>query len=87
MENRGPSNIVLTSRKNLSVSGVRDVAGYDDMQIEAETAQGLLFVRGKNLKIVSFDRAKGELELAGTVDGMVYGEKAEKRSMLSRLLK
>lgn len=85
MENKIPSNIVLTNRKELSVSGVNDVSGYDEMQIEADTANGMLYIRGSELKIVGFDREKKELELKGRVDGIIYGEKTEKKSMFSRL--
>lgn len=85
MESKTPSNIVLASRKSLSVTGVKEVSGFDELQIEADTSEGMLFVRGKNLRIVSFDREKGALELSGTVDGLVYGVREAKKSLLSRL--
>ncbi|MDD6261842.1 MAG: YabP/YqfC family sporulation protein [Eubacteriales bacterium] len=85
MESKTPSNIVLASRKSLSVTGVKEVSGFDELQIEADTSEGMLFVRGKNLRIVSFDRERGALELSGTVDGLVYGVKEAKKSFLSRL--
>ena len=87
MENKTPSNVVLTNRRELSISGVNDVSGYDEMQVEAETANGLLFIRGSELKICGFDREKKELELSGRIDGLIYGERAEKKSMLSRLFR
>ena len=87
MEIKTPSDIVLTNRRNLSVSGVNDVSGYDDMQIEAETTNGLLFIRGSGLKIISFDREKKELELLGDIDGIIYGKKEEKKSVMSRLFR
>lgn len=87
MEKNTPSDIVLTSRRALSVSGVRAVEGYDDMQLEAETEQGLLFVRGRGLRIASFDSEKGTLEVEGTVDGLIYGEQKEKPSLFSRLFR
>ena len=80
MENKSPSNIVLTGRKELSISGVNDVSGYDDMQVEAETSNGLLFIRGKDLKIRGFNREKMELVLSGRIDGLIYGEKEEKKN-------
>ena len=87
MEIQAPSNIVLTNRKSLSISGVNDVSGYDEMQIEADTSNGLLFIRGRGLKIISFDREKRELELLGEIDGLLYGKKEEKRSLITRLFR
>ena len=85
MEKRGNGNIVLSNRNALSISGVRNVEGYDEVQMEVDTEQGLLFVRGKGLKILGFDRERGELELCGEVEGLLYGHREEKRSLLSRL--
>ncbi|MBR4940577.1 MAG: sporulation protein YabP [Clostridia bacterium] len=85
MESRLPSNLVVTNRSSLSLSGVKEVLGYDEMQIEADTFQGMIFIRGAGLKIDSFDSERGELEICGRIDGFVYGEKTEKRSLLSRL--
>ena len=48
MEKKGTSNIVLTNRNALSISGVRNVEGYDEVQMEVDTEQGLLFVRGRD---------------------------------------
>ena len=85
MENKAPSNIVLTNRSELSVSGVNDVSGYDEMQVEAETQNGLLFIRGCGLKIRGFNREKKELELSGRIDGLIYGVQTEKKNLFSRL--
>ncbi|MBQ1955892.1 MAG: YabP/YqfC family sporulation protein [Clostridia bacterium] len=85
MENKAPSNIVLTNRSELSVSGVNDVSGYDEMQVEAETQNGLLFIRGSGLKIRGFNREKKELELSGRIDGLIYGVQTEKKNLFSRL--
>ena len=85
MEKKGTSNIVLTNRNALSISGVRNVEGYDEVQMELDTEQGLLFVRGRGLKILGFDRERGELEVCGEVEGLLYGRREEKRKLLSRL--
>ena len=85
MENKAPSNIVLTNRSELSVSGVNDVSGYDEMQVEAETQNGLLFIRGSGLKSCGVNREKKELELSGRIDGLIYGVQTEKKNLFSRL--
>ena len=81
------SNIVIESRKKLSASGVFEVTGFDETQIEAETAAGLLLIRGEKLHIDSFDAGSGELVMTGRVDGFVYTEKKPKQGLFSRILK
>ena len=82
-----PSNVVMLSRKQLSVSGVSTVTGFDDTQIEAETAAGLLLIRGQGLVIKNFDSESGDLSITGSIDGMVYGKKEQKRGFIARILK
>jgi sporulation protein YabP len=84
-ENGAASGLVLSGRRSLSVSGVKEVSGFDDRQIEADTTAGELFVRGEELRILSFDRDSGDLELEGRIDGMAYAEKTEKRGLWARL--
>lgn len=88
-ENAGksPSNIIIMSRKSVSITGVSRIAGFDDTQIEAETSVGLLLIRGNELLINDFDAENGELSLTGTINGMVYGKRETKRGFFARLLK
>ena len=80
-----PSNVFLFSREKLTASGVLEVTGFDELQIEAKTEQGLLLIRGHALHIESFDSESGEM--TGRVDGLVYTEREQKQSFLARLLK
>ncbi len=82
-----PANVLLFSREKLTASGVLTVTGFDDMQIELQTEQGLLLIRGHDLHIESFDVECGELAMTGRVDGLVYQEKEQKRGFLATLLK
>jgi sporulation protein YabP len=84
---RGPSNVVMLSRRQMTVSGVSQVTGYDETQIEAETTVGLLLIRGQELNIKNFDAETGDLSLTGSIDGMVYGKREKKRGFFARILK
>ena len=83
----GQSNVVLLAREKLTASGVYEVTGFDEMQIEAKTAQGLLLIRGSGLHIESFDAEGGELAMTGRVDGLVYTDREQKRGFLAGLLR
>jgi sporulation protein YabP len=86
-QRKGKGNIVLEAREKLTATGVSSVLGFDETQIEAETASGLLLVRGENLHIDSFDTDTGELMLSGRVDGLVYTERKPKQGFFARILK
>ena len=81
------SDITVTSREKLTATGVYEVTGFDELQIEAKTAQGMLLVRGNGLHIDSFDADVGELALSGRIDGMVYCDREPKRGFWAGLLK
>ena len=81
------SDITVTSREKLTATGVYEVTGFDELQIEAKTAQGMLLVRGNGLHIDSFDADVGELVLSGRIDGMVYCDREPKRGFWAGLLK
>ena len=81
------TSLVMTAREKLTATGVSEVTGFDELQIEAKTAQGLLLVRGNGLHIESFDADIGTLQLSGRIDGLVYTEREPKRGFWAGLLK
>lgn len=68
----GTSNLVLSSRKNLNITGVKDVDKFDDKEIIAITYQGKLRINGNNLKIGKLSIESGMLELNGKIDSLSY---------------
>ena len=72
----GISNLVLSSRKNLSITGVKDVDRFDDKEIIAITNQGKLKINGANLKIGKLSVESGTLDLSGKIN---YHGKSSKR--------
>ncbi len=64
--------IVLNNRQAGSLTGVRDVVSFDENQVILDTDMGLLTVKGKDLHLSRLTLEKGEAELDGTVDSLVY---------------
>ena len=69
-----PHNIVLEDRKHLTVSGVRDVDSFDEMNIVALTTLGEMTVSGSNLRISRFSTDVGELAIDGDIAAIAYSE-------------
>ena len=59
-----------------------DVLAFDVHEIQLETEQGLLTVKGKELHISRLTLERGEVDLEGTVEALVYsnGGKTQKSS-------
>jgi sporulation protein YabP len=66
--------ILLDNRKKGSITGVADVISFDPGQIILKTSLGMLEIKGQDLKVTRLSVEKGEVDLAGRVDSMVYSE-------------
>ncbi|MBR5923386.1 MAG: sporulation protein YabP [Clostridia bacterium] len=65
-------NVIIESRKKLSISGVRQVLSFDDETLLLDTALGRATVKGEDLKIENFNTSSGDLSASGTVHAVVY---------------
>ncbi len=81
-------SLILENRKNLSLSGVSDVAGFDENTVTLITEAGELSVKGSNLHINKFSVETGELSLDGCVDSLLYSEsKQQEGGFFGRLFR
>jgi sporulation protein YabP len=74
--------VKLTNRKNLEISGVKEVDSFDNEEFLLETVQGYLIIRGQNLQLKNLDVASGNVTIKGKVYELSYidevsGEKAK----------
>ena len=67
-----PNIINLDCRRNLSVSGVKEVDSFDDRIIEANTSMGKLLIKGINLNIKKLNLDVGDLEINGKINSLEY---------------
>lgn len=67
--------LVLDQRSRGQVSGVKDVKSFDERLILLATDYGQITVKGEELHVNLLDLEKGEVELSGRVDSILYTEK------------
>ena len=88
---RRPHHLDLMNRGTGSVTGIQDVVAFDENQIVLDTDMGLLTVKGKGLHVSRLTLEKGEVDIEGTVDSLVYSSNETYRkqgeSLLARLFK
>jgi sporulation protein YabP len=78
----------LEGREKLTVSGVEDVARFDEGCIVLTTADGTLVISGEDLHIGKLSLEGGELCVDGRIDVLAYEDSSRERggrSLLSRL--
>ena len=82
-QGKGIHKLTLTNRGALSLNGVVDVISFDLNEVLLETEAGMLTVKGQDLHVNHLTLEKGEVEISGNVDSLLYsdvssyGQKAE----------
>ncbi len=81
----------LSDRKEAKLTGIRDVRSFDDHEIILETDLGILMIRGTELHMGRLTLEKGEVDITGRVDNLIYSElkgyTKSGESLLKRLFK
>lgn len=81
----------MNDRKAAGITGVKDVRSFDDHEIILETECGILMIRGMDLHIGRLTLDKGEVDITGQMDSLVYSElkgfTKSGESVLKRLFK
>lgn len=86
-----PHRLMMQNRSALSITGVRDVVFFDENQVILDTDMGLLTMKGKDMHISRLTLEKGETDVDGTVDSLVYSSNESYRksgeSLFNRLFR
>ncbi len=59
-------------RKELSVSGVKEVERFDEGGAVLETVGGMMTVEGSNIRLEILDTDRGFVSLRGRIDAVYY---------------
>ena len=86
-----PHKMIFQNREAGNLTGIRDVVSFDENQVVLDTDMGLLTIKGKELHINRLTLEKGEVDLDGMVDSLVYSSNESFRktgeSFFNRLFK
>lgn len=67
-----PHTCCLQNRSSVKLTGVREVVSFDENQVVMDTDMGLLTLKGKELHVSRLTVEKGEVDITGTLDSLVY---------------
>lgn len=82
--------LMLENRHGGTVTGVRDVNSFDEKEILLFTEAGKLMIKGEQLHVKRLNLEKGEVDLEGKIDSMIYLSKdSDKKqdSLLKRMFR
>lgn len=83
--------VTLNNRDRGSLTGILDVISFDENTIVLDTDMGLLTIKGKDLHVSRLTLEKGEIDIEGRTDSLVYSSNESYRksgqSLLTRLFK
>ena len=86
-----PHKLTMVNRSSCTITGLQEVVSFDENQIVLDTDMGLLTMKGKDLHVSRLTLEKGEVDVDGTIDSLVYSSNEAYRrsgaSLLSRLFK
>jgi sporulation protein YabP len=88
-ENPMSHTLQLKERKQLDITGVKQIESFDSTQFLLEVSQGWMNVEGNDLVLDKLDTDKGDVRIRGTIESISYvvHRKEEKESMMSRWFK
>jgi sporulation protein YabP len=79
----------MTNRAGAELTGVREVVAFDENQVILDTDLGLMTIKGKELHVSRLTLEKGELDVEGQIESLVYSSNEAYRragqSWLTRL--
>lgn len=80
--------LLVSNRSSASLSGVLDVISFDLKEILLETQDGMLTIRGSDLHINRLSVEKGDVDIDGQIDSLMYSNMPHKgESFIGRLFK
>jgi len=86
-----PHKLLLQGRKQMELSGVKEIVSFDAKEVVLSTQMGTLLVRGEDLLVKRLTLEQGEVDLEGRIDSLIYSEKEarpkDKDSLVKRLFR
>lgn len=80
--------LILEQRTKLTISGVSEICGFDENYINMVTEQGILSVKGKDIKVVSFDTDSKNISVSGNFFALIYvNDDNEKKGFFKSLFR
>lgn len=85
--NSSKQNIILEQRKDLRISGVKDIDSFSETKIVLNTVAGELVIKGNDLHIISLITETGDFTLKGRINSLVYNDFSSNANFFKRVFR
>ena len=72
--------LMMSDRKSLDLSGIKQIDSFDANEFLLETSQGWCIISGKELTLDKLDTDKGEVSIRGLIDAIQYLSNKQNKS-------
>lgn len=79
--------IVLSNKKNLSVSGTNKIISLKPDLIQLDTNYGNLIIIGENLELIKLDNSTTRAEISGNIFELKFVEQKVKENLFRKIFK
>lgn len=79
--------IVLSNKKNLSVTGTKKIISLKPDLIQLDTVYGYLIISGNNLELIKLDNTTTRAEISGNIDSLRFVEGKNKEPLFRKIFK
>ena len=86
---RQAHQVIFSMRKEMSITGVREVVSFDEESVVLKSSCGEITVEGAELKVGTLDTEKGVVTLEGRIDSVYYSDNVseEKHGFFSKIFR
>ena len=84
-EERLSHKLTLNERSTLTMTGVTEVASFDDATVVLHTSLGTLVIQGRELQLKQLSQEGGQVAVEGTVSSLIYEEPRQSGGWMRRL--
>lgn len=82
-----PHSLILDNKKNLSMTGINDVLGFDEQTINVTTDLGGLVIKGSGLHISKLNLESGDVVIDGDINSLQYINVGHSKSIKSKIFR
>ncbi|APC46763.1 sporulation protein YabP [Virgibacillus halodenitrificans] len=72
--------VKMNNRRNLEITGVKEVDSFDNEEFLLETVMGYLIIRGQNLQLKNLDVGEGNVTIKGKVYELSYVDEQQEKA-------
>lgn len=79
--------IVLTNRKNITITGTNKIISLKPDLIQLDTVEGNLILIGNNLELIKLDNSSTKAEISGLIKELKFIESKNKEPLFRKIFK